>query len=118
MCWKEEWAYAIRDIDKAIVHVEKARKKLAKRRARAQSWLQKQSQDQKHNQPKQLAQIQEVISKGVLAEHRCDYLIETLRMKQRLLRGFIEAYGFSRKPGGSARVRKILQETFGKEAES
>jgi len=37
MCWKDEWARAINDLNFAVAHVEYAQKKLQRRLARNQN---------------------------------------------------------------------------------
>jgi hypothetical protein len=112
MCWKEEWAYAIVDLGKAIAHVEKARRKMEDRRGRAERWFENLSRDRKHGTPGELAKVQEIIDKYVAAEFKCSNLIAFLKSQQHYLRELIEKYGFSKKSGGSVRVRRILEETF------
>lgn len=112
MCWKEEWAFAIDFINKAIAHVEKAEKKIQDRRIRAQRWYVRLSMDKKHGTPSELAKVQTIIKKWAEAEQECYNVIERLRCEQRVLRDLIENYGFNRKHSGSARVRKILEKTF------
>lgn len=94
MCWKEEWAYAISDLNKAIAHIEKAREKMEKRRLNAQRWYENLSRDKKHGTPKELAKVQEIIGKYVEAERKCQCLISFLRSHQISLRRLIEKYGF------------------------
>lgn len=113
MCWKEEWAYAIEKISKAIAHIENAKKKLKKRWQKAAQRLQKQSQDPKHNQPSELAKIREIMNKHTMAIIECEHLIAALKKHQATLRLLIEKHGIFRTAGGSARVKKILEEAFG-----
>ncbi len=112
MCWKEEWAFAIDDLNKAIAHVEKAEKKLQDRRIRAQRWYLNLGQDPKHGTPAELAKVREIIKKWAAAERECNEIKERLRCHQRVLRDLIVTYGFKRKDSGSARVRKVLEKTF------
>jgi hypothetical protein len=117
MCWKEEWAYAIVDLGKAIVHVEKAHKKMEDRRGRAEKWHENLSRDLKHGTPGELAKVQEIIDKYATAEFRCISIIAILKSQQHHLRELIEKYGFSKAgSGGSVRVRRILEEAFKEES--
>ena len=113
MCWKEEWAFAIRDITKAIQRIEKAKKKLEGRRDRAQKSYDALYKDKRHRSVNALTTIQESIKKWNSAIKSCKRIIKYLEFQQHNLRFFIEKYGINLKTKGSERVQKILKETFG-----
>lgn len=112
MCWKEEWAYAIRDINKAIKHVKRAQEKLEKRRDRAKKHYRKLSKDKKHGTAKELAAVQAIIDKNTSGIARCLLIVNNLRYQQQNLRTLIEELGINSTSSGSEKVRKILEETF------
>ena len=112
MCWKEEWAYAIRNINGAIKHIERAKERLEKRRDRARKHYQKLNEDKKHRSVNALLEIQERITGNNRAIDECDYIVAELKDQQKNLRALIEEFGINQKTGGSAKVKKILEEAF------
>jgi hypothetical protein len=77
MCWVHEWAYACRNIYKAIQHVERARQKMYFRAERF---------------PKQR-------EKYLRAAKECEEAIQLLQDVQKLLEHMIWSYGIIRNPG-------------------
>jgi hypothetical protein len=76
MCWVHEWAYAWRNLYKAIQHVERARRKMMFRAERY---------------PKQR-------EKYLKAEKECEEIIKVLQDVQKRLEQMIWTYGIIRKP--------------------
>jgi hypothetical protein len=83
MCWVHEWAYAWRNIESAIQHIERAKLKMRFRSERF---------------PKQR-------EKYVKAYERCEELIKTLRGVQKELEDLIWTYGIVVKP---EYIKKLL----------
>jgi hypothetical protein len=117
MCWKQEWAAAIGNLERAIVHVERAKVKLEKRFERNATSLERLQESKKYSGPKSLAPVERLIAFNESGIRNCEEVIDTLQTVQRRLHRMIKTYGIKRRPSGSARVKKILEQTF-KEAES
>lgn len=77
MCWKFEWARAINNLNRAILHINRAREKVEKRSERAK--------------------LPEVKFKWNLATRKCKLLITVLQSVQRDLDKLIEEFGIKRK---------------------
>lgn len=97
MCWKQEWAQAIENLNSAITHVERAQLKLHKRLQRNEKNLQRLSQDKNHNYPSELAPVQALIKKNRDAEQNCKEAIVGFRKTQGLLYCMIHTVGIWRK---------------------
>jgi hypothetical protein len=83
MCWVHEWAYAWRNIESAVQHIERAKLKMEFRSKRF---------------PKQRDRYLE-------AYRRCEELIRTLREVQWELKDLIWTYGIVRNP---ETIKKLL----------
>jgi len=97
MCWKQEWAQAIQNLNSAIMHVERAQVKLHKRIERNEKHLQWLSQNKKYNYPSQTAPVQARIKKNREAEENCKDIILDFRKKQALLYCMIHTVGLWQK---------------------
>jgi hypothetical protein len=86
MCWKQEWAMAIGNLNHAIEHIERAESKLFKRLQRNKANLPK-SHDKKA--------VQTLIQKNSDAIERCIFLIVSLKEKQDTLFKLIHEYGIN-----------------------
>lgn len=95
MCWKQEWASAINNINWTIIHIERAQAKLQKRLARNEQHLEYQMQ-REHKDKQALAQIQGLIQKNRKAFNDCKALSDVLRGHQKMLQNMIEVYGINR----------------------
>jgi len=93
MCWKQEWAMAINNLQMARTHIERAQDKLKKRQARNERNLQRMKRSQKYNYPKMLAPTEELIKKNRFAEQDCKDIIADLRERQAQLFRMIHLYG-------------------------
>jgi len=92
MCWKYEWAKAINNVSNAIIHVERAKRKIHARKLRHKRTLKKLSKS-KYNYP---ARVKALINKNRDAEQRCIILIEDFEEAQKQLRHLIDTYGIKR----------------------
>lgn len=72
MCCKEEWAYAIRDIKKAIEHIITAQKKLEKIRDKSLKRYNKLGK--KHGTPNELDEVREIIDRSNESMDKCLYI--------------------------------------------
>ena len=100
MCWKYEWAMAVNNLNNAITHVERARRKIHRRLLRNERTLRKFRSSKKYNYPGCIEPVQKLIEKNREAELKCRLLIDLLRGHQRGLRWMINKYGikmFSKK---------------------
>ena len=93
MCWKQEWAMAINNLQMARIHIERAQEKLKKRQLRNERNLQRLKQNPKYNYPSQLAPVEELIKKNRFAEQDCKDIIAELKERQAQLFRMIHVYG-------------------------
>ena len=93
MCWKQEWAMAINNLNGAIAHVERARAKLQKRLERNEANLQRMRQNKKCNYPSMLEPVQLLIRKNEQGMAECEQVIGALRQKQDQLFQMVHTYG-------------------------
>uniref|UniRef100_A0A6M3XG89 Uncharacterized protein n=1 Tax=viral metagenome TaxID=1070528 RepID=A0A6M3XG89_9ZZZZ len=91
MCWKQEWAQAISNLQKAIEHVEKARGKLIKRRERNEANLKKKGADRYEKK-----KIEARIEKNQRGQEQCEKIIADLKDWQDQLFRMIHEYGITR----------------------
>lgn len=98
MCWKQEWAHAINNLQHAIEHIEKAQNKLEKRMERNEAAL-----DKSHEQVKILARI----TKNHAGIEQCKDVITELKTRQDELFKMIHEYGIS-KSDDPKRVYKLM----------
>lgn len=90
MCWKQEWAQAISNLQKAIEHVEKARGKLIKRRERNEASLKKKWADRYEKN-----KIEARIEKNRRGQEQCEKIIADLKDWQDQLFRMIHEYGIT-----------------------
>lgn len=95
MCWKQEWAMAINNLNFAIEHVERARVKLSKRLLRNEATLQKLRQNKKHNYPKELEPVEARVQKNRKAEAQCRQIVADFKERQDQLFRMIHDYGIT-----------------------
>jgi len=93
MCWKQEWAMAINNLQHAQEHIEKAQEKLHNRRLRNEKNLQRLTSSKKHNYPCEIAPVKELIEKNRLGEQECKDVIAVLKQTQAQLFRMIHVYG-------------------------
>jgi len=93
MCWKQEWAIAINNLNHAIMHVERAKAKLQKRLERNETNLRRLSQSKKYNCLAMLAPVQALIQKNRAGIQECEYLIADLKARQDQLFCMVHVYG-------------------------
>lgn len=90
MCWKQEWAHAINNLQHAIEHVGKARDKLIKRRERNEAALKKKQADRYEKE-----KIQARIDKNRMGQQQCEKIIADLQESQDQLFMMIHKHGIS-----------------------
>jgi len=93
MCWKQEWAMAINNLNRAAIHVMLAKAKLQKRLKRNEATFQRLSESKKYNYPKILAPIQKLIEKNRAGIQECEQVIADLKVRQDQLFRMIHVYG-------------------------
>jgi hypothetical protein len=118
MCWKQEWAMAINNLQHAIEHVAKARDKLVKRLGRNEKHFDHLMGSKKHRGDKAaLAEVQGHIQKNRRGIADCDLVMSGLRTKQDLLFAMIQVYGLNRSENPK-RVKQLMGKYVPKEAET
>lgn len=107
MCWKQEWASAINNINWGIIHVKRAQIKLQKRALRNDKFLRYLSQNKHKSSPKMIAEVQKLLEKNRDGAFKSALAIATLRDIQAELKNMIKTYGISHtsKP---ARTRELM----------
>jgi len=93
MCWKQEWAMAINNLNRAAVHVMLAKAKLEKRLQRNEANLQRLRGNKKYNYPPMLAPVQALIEKNRAGIQECEQVIAELKVRQDQLFRMIHVYG-------------------------
>lgn len=91
MCWKQEWAHTINNMQKAIEHIEKAQDKLNKRKQRNEAALEKVCGKDKFEENK----IRERFLKNTAGIEECKGIISNLKEIQDQLYRMIHEYGIS-----------------------
>lgn len=91
MCWKDEWEAAIKNLERAIVHIRRARDSMAKRIERNQKTL------EKLRYPSERKNVEGLLEKNCEAHAKCVLLIDALKKHQEELRNLILTHGISRK---------------------
>jgi len=91
MCWKQEWAHAINNIQKAIEHIERARDKLEKRKQKNRAALEKVRGKDKFEENK----IWDRLLKNIAGIEECGEIISNLKEKQAQLYRMVHEYGIS-----------------------
>ncbi len=109
MCWKYEWAKAVNNLNHAIVHVERARKKIHKRLLRNEKTLKTLNKSKEHSGPKSLAPVKALIEKNRDAELQCKLMIADFRGEQKQLRHMINTYGIKRFSKKSRMAEKLMR---------
>jgi hypothetical protein len=117
MCWKQEWAAAIGNLEHAIVHIERAKVKLERRLARNRVHLELLSRSSKRNYPAMLASVQALIEKNRAGIEECRRVIAELMARQDQLFGMIKVYGINHSENPQ-RVKQLMGKYVPKEAES
>jgi len=109
MCWKYEWAKAANNLNHAIIHVERARKKIHARLLRNKKTLKKLSKSKKYNCPAHLDPVKALIKKNSEAEEQCRQVIADFKEKQDQLRRMIDAYGIKMSSKKSRMTEKLMK---------
>jgi len=115
MCWIQEWARAINNLNHAITHVEYGKKKLEGRLARNYKNLQRLKSNPKYNYPTFLEPVEELIRKNTRAIIECKQLIADFKARQDNLYGMINTYGI-RRFENSKMIKKAMGTYVPKEA--
>lgn len=102
MCWKQEWAHAINNLQHAIKHVERAKGKLIKRKERNEAALKKKRAD-RYETKKILARIT-TNNQGIA---QCEHVIHDLKEWQDVLFKMVHEYGISHSDNPK-RVYKLM----------
>ncbi len=105
MCWKQEWASAINNIQHAIEHIEKAQNKLMKRKERNKGALKYKWVDRHDFYEKE--KIEARITKNNAGIEQCKGVITELKERQDELFKMIHQYGIS-KSDDPMRVYKLM----------
>lgn len=109
MCWKYEWAKAVNNLNNAIIHVERARRKIHARLLRNQKQLRMLKGSKKYNYPGCLAPVEALVRKNTEAELKCRLLIDLFRSHQKELRLMIKAYGIKMLSKKSRMAEKLMK---------
>ena len=107
MCWKHEWAMAINNLNRAIVHVQRAQVRLQNRLVRNKKNLEKMRSNKKHNYPKMLAPVEALIEKNQRGIKECIQLIADFKETRTQLFRMVHEYGIKRK-GTPQRVYDLM----------
>lgn len=95
MCWKQEWAMAIGNLNHAIEHVNKAKLKLEKRADGNKATIEKLKGNVRRSDIRKQAEAN--LLKNLQGVEECQSIIYMLKTKRHELQKMIETYGFSRK---------------------
>lgn len=106
MCWKQEWAGAINNLNWAIIHVKRAQIKLQKRKLRNEKFLRHLKRSKSKSQ-KLITETQELLIKNSAGERECKSVITTLQLIQKELKVMIETYGIKHASNPAA-TRKLM----------
>lgn len=109
MCWKYEWAMAVNNLNYAIIHVERARRKIHKRLLRNERTLKKLSRSEKYHCTKSLAPVKALIEKNRVAELKCKLMIDEFKKLQKELRSMIKTYGIKMFSKKSRMAEKLMK---------
>ena len=101
MCWKQEWASAIGNLQSAVTHIERAKAKLEHRREKNLQRL------QHHHDKWSVKTILPLVTKNTAGIIECERTIATLRAEQAYLYHMIETYGISVREK-NARLIKLM----------
>lgn len=107
MCWKQEWAMAINDLEHAKEHVLRAQGKLRKRLARNKIALHRLSTSRKYCGSGSLAPVQQLIEKNRAGIEECEQVIAELRVRQDQLFRMVHVYGIKHSEAPQ-RVYKLM----------
>ena len=91
MCWKQEWAHAINNLQKAIMHIKRAQDKLDKRLERNEAALEKVRGKDKFEENK----IGERLLTNTEGIEDCKEIISNLKTKQAQLYSMVHEYGIN-----------------------
>jgi len=97
MCWKQEWASAIGNINRALKHVEKAKLKNEKRLARNTTTLERMMKSEKYNKPGSTGPVEALMQKNRNAVTECNEVIRNLKRFRTQLQVMIHTYGIKQK---------------------
>lgn len=89
MCWKQEWASAIGNLQRAIERIEKAREKLVRRKERNDRTL-----TRRRDRWSQMT-IGELAMKNEAGIDECNAVISSLESQQDRLYEMIQTYGIN-----------------------
>lgn len=103
MCWKQEWASAINNLQHSIEHIERAQDKLEKRKERNEAALKKKYKTDFYEETK----IKARITKNNAGVEQCKGIITELKKRQDQLFIMIHEYGIS-KSDDPKRVYKLM----------
>jgi len=115
MCWKQEWAMAINNLERAKEHIAKARAKLQARKARNEKNLEMLRRSKKHNYPSELQPVEALIARNEKGIWECEHICCDLEARQDQLYRMIKVYGIKRSENPE-RVRQLMGTYVPKEA--
>lgn len=107
MCWKQEWASSINNLQTAITHIERAEKKLEKRELRNKKNLKRLEQNKKYNYPAMLEPVKKMIEKNRNGEESCKDITKLLKETQDRLFLMIKIYGI-KQSSKSKRLYRLM----------
>lgn len=107
MCWKQEWAAAIGNLEHAKEHIKHAQAKLLKRKLRNTANLDRLRGSKKHNYPSELERVQHLIVKNDKGIWECKVIHDWLETIQNDLYQMIKVYGITRSEN-PRRVRELM----------
>jgi len=117
VCWKDEWAKGINELNKVIAHIEYAQRKLERRLDRNLKHLERLMSDKKYNYPKVLAPVKLLINKNTEAIENCKTMVSDSRKTQGLLYCMIHTIGITRSKTQPQRVYDLMGNYPGKKVD-
>jgi uncharacterized protein (UPF0333 family) len=101
MCWKQEWANAIGNIESAIRHIERAQQKLERRREKNLATM------LKHKGKWTIKTVAPLLVRNTVAIEECKQTASRLKGEQALIYAMIKAFGISNRPHSKRLVENM-----------
>jgi len=109
MCWKEEWAKAYNNLNRASFHVARAGMKLEIRAEKVRSTLSGWESGSGHRRSEAERQrLQEIWKKYVDGAEKCRELVKTFQEAQETLENLIDELGISHMKGRSKMLERLM----------
>lgn len=90
MCWKQEWASAIGNIEAAIRHIERAQAKLERRRTKNLETMLR-----RHDDRWTVKTVSQLMLKNTIAIEQCKDTVRRLRAEQDWVYAMIQTFGIT-----------------------